>query len=752
MKKRIITMILTLTMLLSLCIPAMAADTETNAGFTDVSPGAWYADAVEYVTTHKLFAGTSDTTFAPNAPMTRGMFVTVLARMAGVKEASIINNHAFVDNNFGSWYGPSVEWGYENGFINGVSADSFLPNQNLTREQMAVIIYRFLNRLGVEMQDSPTATKSFADAAKVSGYAKVAVDEMRRIGFLNGSNGYVDPLRNITRAEAATFFMRVDSFLDSYTGSVGLALSNTAVTMPSGYVAQLYAYTVPEGVADNIIWASADSRIATVDANGIVTGRAEGTVTVTALTQTGYAAACSVTITKGNDTPAPEIPTDSEITNVKLSATSLEMTEGDTKALTASVLPTNATDKTVHWGTNNGQVAVVKQDGTIVAKSAGTAIITATAGNVSASCTVTVKAKYIDVDGVTLSQDTAELKVNGSIMLTATVSPANATEPAVTWSAASGNIEIKDNKDGTCTVTAKAAGEAVVTATAGKKSAVCTIKVLEKDTGNATFTVEQAEFNLSVAPFMGGQAGDIKPTCNHKQSNSSDSFNDIVYGPGNWYRNIEDHFTFESSDTSVITVNEKGWMEYAALPNDSAPRTAYVTVTHKADGTTLKVKVTVSIGEQYYEVNDDYIAAYAAEMLKLVNEARREAGLTDAVYSSDPISQATVNARAEELKTKYSHNRPNGETITDLQREMGCTERWGGENIAMVGFNYMEVDGCLYTPNKPETEARYFFNLWMSDIGHRKEILLPVDNNRMVCGLHVGKGNIYAVQWFGVVD
>ncbi len=139
-------------------------------------------------------------------------------------------------------------------------------------------------------------------------------------------------------------------------------------------------------------------------------------------------------------------------------------------------------------------------------------------------------------------------------------------------------------------------------------------------------------------------------------------------------------------------------------------------------------------------------------MLKLVNEARREAGLTDAVYSSDPVSQATVNARAEELKTKYSHNRPNGGTITDLQREMGCTERFTEENIAMVGFNYMEVGGALYTPNKPETEARYFFNLWMSDIGHRKEILYPVDGLRMVCGLHVGKGNIYAVQWFGPVD
>lgn len=100
---------------------------------------------------------------------------------------------------------------------------------------------------------------------------------------------------------------------------------------------------------------------------------------------------------------------------------------------------------------------------------------------------------------------------------------------------------------------------------------------------------------------------------------------------------------------------------------------------------------------------------------------------------------------------KYIRNRPNGESRTDLQIEMGCTERWGGENIARDGLNYMEVDGIIYTPNKPETMALHFFNLWMSDIGHRKEILLPVDNHRMVCGLYV-EGDIYVVQWFGVVD
>lgn len=245
----------------------------------------------------------------------------------------------------------------------------------------------------------------------------------------------------------------------------------------------------------------------------------------------------------------------------------------------------------------------------------------------------------------------------------------------------------------------------------------------EKDENTPTFTVEETEYVIptsAYAHFGGGNSIDITivPTCSHKKSAlsaSSDAANDAVYGKGNWYRTIADHYAFESSDESIVSVDANGRMtSTVVMHNGDTPKTAYITVTHKADGTKLKIKITITL-EPYYDIDDAYIAAYAAEMLRLVNEARREAGVPEVTYPTDPAYQEVVNERAKELADHYSHVHPNGGTINDMQTNRGLDDYFGRENIANGGF---ENKGQT-TLESPESVARSFFSVWMSDNDHK---------------------------------
>lgn len=163
---------------------------------------------------------------------------------------------------------------------------------------------------------------------------------------------------------------------------------------------------------------------------------------------------------------------DIAVTGVGLTQNTLALEIGDDATLTATINPSNATDKSITWSSSNPSVATVN-NGKVTAVGTGNATITATAGGKSASCTVTVSEANVAVTGVTLSQTTLTLNPNGSATLTATVNPANATEQAVTWSSSNPSVAAVNNGK----VTAVGAGSATVTATAGSKSASCAVTV-----------------------------------------------------------------------------------------------------------------------------------------------------------------------------------------------------------------------------------------------------------------------------------
>lgn len=176
---------------------------------------------------------------------------------------------------------------------------------------------------------------------------------------------------------------------------------------------------------------------------------------------------------KPEETRTPEIAAET----VSFDQTAVTMTVGDTVALVATVLPSNTTDKSITYSSSNPAVAVAV-NGTVTASGVGTAVIIATTSNgKTATCTVTVTTSVVDVTGVTLNKTELSLTVGGSATLTATVTPANATDSSVTWHSSNPSVVTVENG----VVTAKGAGSATITVTTSNgKTATCTVTVKEK--------------------------------------------------------------------------------------------------------------------------------------------------------------------------------------------------------------------------------------------------------------------------------
>lgn len=188
-------------------ITITAADGSSgSAAFTDVSSSAWYAEAVEYAVSNGLFSGTSQTTFSPSKQMTRGMLVTVLYRMEGSPEAS--GQSAFKDVASGAYYAKAVAWAAQNGIVSGLSADTFGPDKNITREQLAAILMRYA---GFKQADVSAAgdLSAFKDASDISAYARDAVKWAVGSGYISGmTSDTIVPKNGATRAQVAAILMR----------------------------------------------------------------------------------------------------------------------------------------------------------------------------------------------------------------------------------------------------------------------------------------------------------------------------------------------------------------------------------------------------------------------------------------------------------------------------------------------------------------------------------------------------------------
>ena len=243
-----------------------------------------------------------------------------------------------------------------------------------------------------------------------------------------------------------------------------VALDSTSVTLTEGESVTLTATVTPHYAYNRkVVWNTSAPAVATVDAKGKVVALTPGTAVITAKAG-DKSATCTLTVEK------KVIP----VSGITLSHTSATLVEGESLTLSATVTPADATDKTVTWSSSNTAIATVDASGLVKAIAPGTAVITAKAGDKSATCALTVEKKVIPVSGISLSQTSATLVEGESLTLTATVTPADATDKTVTWSSSNTAVAAVDANG---VVKAIAPGAAVITAQAGGFTATCEIIV-----------------------------------------------------------------------------------------------------------------------------------------------------------------------------------------------------------------------------------------------------------------------------------
>lgn len=186
------------------------AQNPASGKFTDVADNAWYSDAVSYVVNKGYFKGTADTLFSPQGTMTRAMFATVVGRMAEIDESQY-SGSAFSDVPEGQWYSAYIKWASENGIVSGVGGGKFNPNAEITREQMAAMMYRYAKYSGADLTSAAatddTAFSAFADKTSVSEYAKDAMIWATAKGIINGTGTGLSPKNDATRAQVAQIIM-----------------------------------------------------------------------------------------------------------------------------------------------------------------------------------------------------------------------------------------------------------------------------------------------------------------------------------------------------------------------------------------------------------------------------------------------------------------------------------------------------------------------------------------------------------------
>ena len=179
--------------------------------FQDLETNAWYIPEVQHVYFTDLMNGVSETAFSPTSPMTRGQLVTVLYRIAGSPEVEAEN--PFRDVAESAYYYDAVRWAQAGGIVTGLSAETFGPENRITRQQMCTILYRYAAMLKLPLTKRDPLT-DFNDTNRLDDYAKDPVSWCVGMGFINGKpGGLLDPTGNATRAEIAKVLTRFDRYL-----------------------------------------------------------------------------------------------------------------------------------------------------------------------------------------------------------------------------------------------------------------------------------------------------------------------------------------------------------------------------------------------------------------------------------------------------------------------------------------------------------------------------------------------------------
>ena len=317
-----------------------------------------------------------------------------------------------------------------------------------------------------------------------------------------------------------------------------ISFNKTSVSLKAGETVTLTATVKPDDATDKTVtWSTSDASVATVN-DGVVTAKKVGTETITAKAG-DKSATCEITVVA---TP---------VTAVTLNKTYVSLKAGETVTLTATVKPDDATDKTVTWGSSDESVAKV-ENGIVTAIGKGLSTITAKAGDTSATCMVTVS---VPVENVTLNKTELVLQKGQEEVLVALVSPDDATDKTINWSSSNVSV-VRVDQNGA--VAAEGAGTAVITASAGTKSATCTITV--------TIPVESISLNMTERTIKVNETVLLKAEINPSDATT---------------KSIQ----WSSSDVSIVSVGSNGMVK--------GLKEGVATITASADGKSTSCTITV---------------------------------------------------------------------------------------------------------------------------------------------------------------
>lgn len=286
--------------------------------FTDVPNTHWAYEAIEYVVSKDLFAGTSATTFSPEGTMTRAMLWVVLARMDDVDTSK---------TNGGAWYQAGLDWAVENGISDGTN-----PNNNITREQFASMLYRYAENAGEDITADTSELNKFIDTISIASYALKPLAWAVENGIVSGtSSDTISPTGNATRAQVATMLMRYDKTFndDGQSDNPGgtekpdkpdadytMTFEIQYGTLEVGKSSQAVVNILPSSAMDGLTFTykSSNNSVATVRAtagngNALITAVGAGTATITATDSNGISSSAKVTVT---GEPSSETPSTSD--------------------------------------------------------------------------------------------------------------------------------------------------------------------------------------------------------------------------------------------------------------------------------------------------------------------------------------------------------------------------------------------------------------------------------------------------------
>lgn len=334
------------------------------------------------------------------------------------------------------------------------------------------------------------------------------------------------------------------------------------------------------------------------DSTRTVTAQKGGTATITVKAEDGSNVSNSIEITVTDDTPVP-------VTGVSLNKNSLSLTVGGKDTLIATVAPTNASNQKVNWSSSNDKIASVDSSGNVTAVAQGSATITATTedGKKTATCSVTVIASTIPVTGVTVSPTSGTVAINGTLQLTATVAPANATNKAVTWTSSNASIATVDSNG---KVVGKAVGSATITVTTtdGKKTASCTVTVVKGGVVtiaysvavDKTLTLNPSDFNSVCAGVYGNSLDYVKFD---KNSSKGTLYYNYTEGDGGAKISTSERYSYSNSASKPIS-------RITFVPDGNSGDTAVFTyIGYDSQGKsyegTLQIKLTAPSGDISYE-------------------------------------------------------------------------------------------------------------------------------------------------------